>query len=188
MAVAFPGFNTGAGTAYGMAAAVLAATLVQLPASQGLCGSVGCDGAPSVCYDAATVMGTQVIVYSYWLRRLLLNCCLCCWLVCCLHLALVLCQQPDPRLTDYDLLLSNLSDLKAGKSADVSERCCSAASLLCMYMCAALVLLLSLSTRHPDPQHRGRLLTRTSIAAALLSCRACMHMRVAAVMLQLLPQ
>jgi hypothetical protein len=37
-------------------------------------------------------------------------------------------QITDPRLTDYDLLLSNLSALKAGKSADVSVHCCFCAA------------------------------------------------------------
>lgn len=32
----------------------------------------------------------------------------------------------DPRLTDYDLLLSNLADLRAGKPADVSNGSCHA--------------------------------------------------------------
>jgi hypothetical protein len=36
-------------------------------------------------------------------------------------LCVLLCCCADPRLTDYDLLLQNLADLRAGKAAQVSN-------------------------------------------------------------------
>jgi hypothetical protein len=58
-----------------------------------------------------------------------------------LLLLLLLLPPPDPRLTDYDLLLSNLSDLKAGKAAEVSACTCQWLNPSCLHDLQPVLLL-----------------------------------------------